>query len=106
YRGASWGKRLALLFEELVEPDLWGPTLIHEYPVEVSPLAQRSPDAPRFRARYELYLGGFELANGFSELNDPDEQRRRFEEQVEARQAGHEEGNTVDGDTSNPPEAG
>jgi lysyl-tRNA synthetase class 2 len=92
----SWGRSLAMLFEELVEPTLWEPVFVHEFPVEVSPLAKRSPADPRMVERFELYAGGLEIANAFSELNDPDDQRRRFEEQAAAKAGGDEEAHPMD----------
>jgi lysyl-tRNA synthetase class 2 len=98
YRGASWGERLYHLFEDLVEPELWQPTLVDGFPVEVSPLAKRSPHDPRFVERFELFVAGLEVANAFSELNDPDDQLRRFEEQAAARAAGDAEAHPMDRD--------
>lgn len=98
YQGQSWGKLVAMLFEELVEPTLWGPVIVYDYPVEISPLAKRSPVDPRFVERFELYAGGIELVNAFSELNDPDDQRARFEEQARARAAGDDEAHPIDDD--------
>jgi lysyl-tRNA synthetase class 2 len=92
----GYGNHLMTLFEELVEPKLVQPTFIHSYPVEVSPLAKSSPGDARFTERFELFVGGMEMANAFTELNDPDEQRRRFEEQIAARAAGDEEAHRVD----------
>ena len=73
-----YGHFLVALFEELVEPRLLRPTFILDYPVEVSPLAKQTPADPRFTERFELYLGGMEIANAFSELNDPEDQAARF----------------------------
>jgi lysyl-tRNA synthetase class 2 len=70
------------LFGACVEPRLLRPTFVTEFPLAMSPLAKASPDDPRVAERFELFLAGMELANAFSELNDPDEQHRRFEEQV------------------------
>jgi lysyl-tRNA synthetase class 2 len=94
----SWGKLLAALFEETVEPRLIQPTFILDYPVEVSPLAKQSKDDPRFTERFELYLGGMEIANAFSELNDPDVQAERFRQQIAAREAGDAEAHLFDHD--------
>lgn len=80
--GMSDGKVLAELFEKLAEPHLLQPTFITDFPTDISPLAKRKPDNPELTERFELYIGGMEVANAFSELNDPDDQRRRFEEQV------------------------
>lgn len=96
--GCSWGELVALLFEELVEPHLMQPCFITHFPVEVSPLAKRLPEDPRFTARFEPYIYGREMANGFSELNDPLDQRERFLEQVRQRQAGRDEAHMMDED--------
>ena len=94
----SYGKLLMLLFEKTVENQLAEPTFVTDHPAEVSPLARRRDDAPEFAERFELFIGGFEIANGFSELNDPDEQWRRFEEQAKARGRGDEEAMLFDED--------
>ena len=86
----SAGKLLVSLFEALVERRLVQPTFVTGYPVEVSPLSKASPEEPGITERFELFAGGLEIANGFSELNDPDEQAARFGEQMAKRQAGDE----------------
>src|SRR5574340_1672737 len=104
-REMSHGKRIAHLFEVWVErrwdPDrtlLWQPTFVIDHPVEISPLAKAHPDRPQVADRFELYLAGMEIANGFSELNDPLEQRRRFLEQLEERARGDLEAHEMDED--------
>jgi lysyl-tRNA synthetase, class II len=92
------GLELYDAYEQAVEPTLWHPTFVTDYPVEVSPLARRREDDPRFVERFELVAAGRELANGFTELTDPLDQRRRFEEQAAARAAGDEEAHPFDED--------
>ena len=92
------GKVVTKLFDVLVEPQLIQPTFITGYPVEVSPLSRRSETEPGLTDRFELFIAGSEIANGFSELNDPEDQRGRFLMQVEARQAGDEEAHLMDED--------
>ncbi len=94
----AYGHLLMALFEARVEPALIQPTFVLDYPVEVSPLAKPRPDDPRFTERFELYLGGMEVANAFSELNDPDVQAERFREQLRARAAGDDEAHRFDED--------
>jgi len=92
------GKLLTELFEKTVESRLIQPTFITEYPTEVSPLARRSDINPDVTDRFEFFVGGREVANGFSELNDPDDQRSRFEAQVAAKDAGDDEAMLFDAD--------
>jgi len=92
------GKILTKLFDVLVEPKLIQPTFITGYPVAVSPLSKTSEEDPAVVDRFELFIAGNEIANGFSELNDPEEQRNRFLSQVNARQAGDEEAHYMDED--------
>ncbi len=94
----SLGKLLMSIFDEVVESTLWGPVFVHQYPVEVSPLARRNEEDPTATDRFELYVCGREMANAFTELTDPVDQRNRFEEQVRARQAGDEEAHFLDED--------
>jgi lysyl-tRNA synthetase class 2 len=96
--GLSAGERLGVLFERLVEPRLVQPTFVCQFPVELSPLARRNDADARFVDRFELYAGGHELANAFSELNDPEDQRARFEEQLRQRAAGDDEAHAMDED--------
>lgn len=92
------GDIIALFFDEYVEENLVQPTFITEYPVEISPLAKRMPSKPELTERFELFIGGREYANAFSELNDPIDQRERFMRQVALREAGDEEANMMDED--------
>lgn len=94
--GLPWGKLLGLLFETVAEPHLIQPTLIYDFPVEVSPLAKRKDEDPRYVERFELFVGGLEVANAYSELNDPEEQLQRFEEQLRAREGGDQEAHEMD----------
>ena len=89
---------LIALFEETVEPTLIQPTFITDFPIEISPLARKKESNPALTDRFELFIGGRELANGFSELNDPIDQRQRFEAQVALRDAGDEEAHFLDED--------
>jgi len=82
---ASLGRVLAELFDELVEPKLIQPTFITLYPTDVSPLSRRNPEDPEIVDRFELFIAGREIANGFSELNDPIDQRERFLQQLRDR---------------------
>jgi lysyl-tRNA synthetase class 2 len=96
--GGGYGHLLVALFEHAVEPHLIQPTFILDHPVEVSPLAKQHAGDARFTERFELYLGGMELANGFSELNDPDLQAERFRQQLAARERGDAEAHLFDHD--------
>jgi lysyl-tRNA synthetase class 2 len=96
--GMGAGKIAAEIFEALCEEDLIQPTFVYDFPTEVSPLSKQRPDDPDTVERFELYAGGFELANAFSELNDPVEQRRRFEDQLKSRAGGDEEAHAMDED--------
>jgi lysyl-tRNA synthetase, class II len=92
------GKLLAILFETVAEDHLIQPTIIYDYPAEVSPLSKTKPDDPTMVERFELYIAGMEVANAYSELNDPAEQKARFEEQLSARNRGDEEAHDMDHD--------
>ena len=96
----SWGvgRMLLEIFEETVEEDLINPTFVTEYPVEVSPLSRRNSENPDFTDRFELFIGGKEFANGFCELNDPDDQAERFADQVAAKDSGDKEAMDFDQD--------
>jgi lysyl-tRNA synthetase class 2 len=92
------GKITAEIFEALCEHNLVQPTFVYDFPTEVSPLSKQKPEDPDTVERFELYIGGFEVANAFSELNDPIEQRRRFEAQLQSRMGGDEEAHAMDED--------
>ena len=94
----GWGKLLLEIFEATVEHHLVQPTFITAHPIEVSPLARASDDDPGYTDRFELFVNGKEIANGFSELNDPDDQRERFLAQVAAREGGDDEAMYFDSD--------
>jgi len=92
------GKLLAALFETVAEEHLVQPTFLHEFPTEISPLSRRSAADPEWADRFELYVGGMEIANGFSELNDPEDQAARFRLQVDERAKGDLEAAEYDAD--------
>ncbi|MDB4470671.1 lysine--tRNA ligase [Deltaproteobacteria bacterium] len=92
------GKLLAEIFDKVVEPNLWQPTFITEYPTEISPLSRKNDDNPDVVDRFELFIVGRELANAFSELNDPIDQKERFVKQLEEKAAGDEEAHEMDDD--------
>ena len=92
------GELLALLFETVAEEHLIQPTFIVDYPLEVSPLSKQKPENPNFVERFELYIGGMEIANAFSELNDPEEQRNRFQYQQNLREKGDLTAHAIDED--------
>ena len=102
----SWGDLMALCYDEYVEENLMQPTFITDYPVEISPLAKRKPSDPRLTERFECFVYGRELCNAFSELNDPIDQKGRFERQVALRAAGDEEAGMMDEDFINALEYG
>lgn len=97
-KNPSWGYKLNILFEELAEKTLIQPTFIMQFPIEVSPLAKRNAENSDFADRFELYIAGMELANGFSELNNPFDQAERFHAQAQARAAGESEAHYYDAD--------
>ena len=92
------GDVISLFFDEYVEKTLIQPTFVYDYPVEISPLAKKSPKDKRLTERFEVFIGGREYGNAFSELNDPIDQYERFKKQVEAREAGDEEAGMMDED--------
>jgi lysyl-tRNA synthetase class 2 len=94
----TWATFVDAVFSALVEPTLIQPTFVTHHPAELSPLAKRAPEDPRLVERFELFVGGMELANAFSELNDPDDQRARFEEQRRAAAAGDADAHPMDED--------
>jgi lysyl-tRNA synthetase class 2 len=96
--GAVAGKIATDVFERLCEDRLIQPTFVYDFPTEVSPLSKQKPDDPDTVERFELYIGGFEVANAFSELNDPVEQRRRFEAQLKNKARGDLEAHDMDED--------
>jgi lysyl-tRNA synthetase class 2 len=97
-QNTSWGKLLVHCFEELVESKLIQPTFITEYPTEVSPLSRRNDENPEFVDRFEFFMNGWEVANAFSELNNPTDQLDRFADQAMAKEAGDDEATDVDYD--------
>ena len=92
------GKTIAEIFEAVAEPHLIQPTIIYDFPLAVSPLSKQKPDDPEWVERFEFYIGGFEVGNAFSELNDPDEQRRRFLAQTAEKERGDDEAHGMDED--------
>jgi lysyl-tRNA synthetase class 2 len=92
------GKTIAALFEAAAEEHLTQPTIIYEFPTAVSPLSKQKPDEPDWTERWEIFAGKMEIANGFSELNDPEDQRRRFEGQLKERERGDDEAHQMDED--------
>jgi lysyl-tRNA synthetase class 2 len=92
------GKTIATLFEAVAEEHLDQPTIIYEFPTAVSPLSKQKPDEPEWTERWEIFAGQMEISNGFSELNDPEDQRRRFEAQLQERERGDDEAHQMDED--------
>jgi len=97
-RGKSLGHVIAELFELVAEEHLIQPTIIYDFPLAVSPLSKQKLDEPDWVERFEFYIGGFEVGNAFSELNDPEEQRKRFEQQLTQRERGDDEAHQMDED--------
>lgn len=97
-KGLNYGKLLALAFDNFVESKLINPTFITDFPIEISPLARRSDKNPQIAERFELFIGGKEISNGFSELNDPLDQLERFKAQVAEKENGDEEAQYMDED--------
>ncbi len=95
---APAGKNIAALFEAVAEEHLMQPTIIYEFPTAVSPLSKQKPDEPDWTERFEIFAGQMEISNGFSELNDPEDQRRRFEAQLKERERGDDEAHQMDED--------
>jgi lysyl-tRNA synthetase class 2 len=92
------GEALADIFERVAEAKLVQPTFIYDFPVETSPLSKNKPDEPELVERFEIFAGGMEIGNAYTELNDPQEQRRRFEMQIRMRERGNEEAHQMDED--------
>ena len=97
-KAPSAGAAIAEIFETVAEKHLIQPTIIYDFPLAVSPLSKQKPDEPDWVERFEFYIGGFELGNAFSELNDPEEQRKRFEQQIAQRLRGDDEAHQMDED--------
>jgi lysyl-tRNA synthetase, class II len=95
---APTGATIAALFEAVAEEHLMQPTIIYEFPTAVSPLSKQKPDEPDWTERFEIFAGQMEISNGFSELNDPEDQRHRFEAQLKERERGDEEAHQMDED--------
>ncbi len=96
--GRNIGKTIAHVFESVAEERLVQPTIIYEFPTAVSPLSKQKPDEPDWTERFEIFAGQMEISNGFSELNDPEDQRRRFEAQLKERERGDDEAHQMDED--------
>jgi lysyl-tRNA synthetase class 2 len=92
------GKTIANLFDAVAEEQLIQPTIIYEFPTAISPLSKQKADEPDWTERWEIFAGKMEIANGFSELNDPEDQRQRFEQQLRERERGDEEAHQMDED--------
>ena len=94
----NYGHIINLFFEKYVEETLIQPTFLYGHPIEISPLTKKNPEDPRFVDRFELFIGGKEFANAYTELNDPIDQLERFENQLKERDLGNEEANDIDMD--------
>lgn len=105
-KGLAWGEILYMFFDEFCEVQLLSPIFVTEFPVEVSPLARKLKSDPRLTLRFEGFIAGWEIANAFTELNDPIDQRERFEQQLNKRDAGDEEAHVMDEDFINALEYG
>jgi lysyl-tRNA synthetase class 2 len=105
-KNASWGEALYKVFDEAVESKLIQPTFVTDYPIEVSPLAKKKKDDNRLTERFEFFINGWEMGNAFSELNDPEDQKERFEEQAKQRLKGDDEAQMTDHDFVNALEYG
>ncbi len=92
------GKTIAAMFEHVAEHHLIQPTILYDFPVAISPLSKNKRDEPDWVERFEVFVGGLEIGNAFSELNDPEEQRRRFEQQLKEKERGDEEAHAMDED--------
>jgi lysyl-tRNA synthetase class 2 len=92
------GKTIAAMFEHVAEQHLIQPTILYDFPVAISPLSKNKRDEPDWVERFEVFIGGLEIGNAFSELNDPEEQRRRFEQQLKEKERGDEEAHAMDED--------
>jgi lysyl-tRNA synthetase class 2 len=97
-QGEPVGKTIATIFEAVAESHLIQPTIIYDFPIAVSPLSKQKPEEPEWVERFEFYIGGFEVGNAFSELNDPAEQKKRFEQQLGERARGDDEAHAMDTD--------
>jgi len=98
YDDVSYGKLIADMFELVAERHLIQPTIIYDFPLAVSPLSKKKPDEPDWVERFEFYIGGFEVGNAFSELNDPEDQRQRFLDQLDQKEKGDDEAHQMDED--------
>ena len=105
-KGLSWGEVLYLFFEEFCEEQLLSPIFVTGFPIEVSPLAKKMESDPRLTVRFEGFVAGWEIANAFTELNDPIDQRERFEQQLNKRESGDDEAHVMDDDFINALEYG